>query len=139
MRPAEGKDALIVNDHVGNCVTHGLPETPIAWSLAGVPKRASGEAPTWECPQCRALNPLAARECTCGYELPTSCRNLPHTIEGELQELTAARLRHVSTLPYCRIVAGRFTEAELRVYARAHGYHPGWVRHRLREQAERGG
>ena len=40
MRPAPGKDALIVLDHVGNSLVHGLPETEIAWSLAGAEQRA---------------------------------------------------------------------------------------------------
>ena len=38
MRPAPGKDALIVLDHVANTIEHGLPDMPRRWTLAGVEK-----------------------------------------------------------------------------------------------------
>ena len=55
MRPAPGKPALIVNDHVGNCLVHGLPETEINWTLAGVEKQHD-DAPVWRCSSCGAAN-----------------------------------------------------------------------------------
>jgi len=45
MRPASGKGALIVLDHAGNVITHGLPDEERQWSLLGAEKakkRAQG-------------------------------------------------------------------------------------------------
>ena len=38
MRPAPGKAALVVLDHVGNVIEHGLPDQEPQWSLSGVEK-----------------------------------------------------------------------------------------------------
>ena len=88
MRPAPGKAALIVNDHVGNCLVHGLPEIEPLWSLAGVDK---GAAPVWLCPECGCVNPLAQTCCEeCGYERPGAegggRRRAPPGAPGTLQE-----------------------------------------------------
>jgi superfamily II DNA or RNA helicase len=100
MRPAPGKVALIVNDHVGNCLTHGLPEIEPVWSLDGVEKPA-GEAPVWECPECGCLNPLNSRVCeACGYERPAPERGTRETIPGELTELTAEQWAQIAGRPY---------------------------------------
>lgn len=134
MRPAEGKAALIVNDHVGNTLVHGLPTTEPAWSLDGVPK-ATGEAPCWTCPECGAVNPHSARVCECGYELPAPVRRpLPAAEPGELVELTAERLARVRRMTWGEMLRSRLSEAELRAFASARGYKRGWVQHRLREQ-----
>jgi DNA repair protein RadD len=60
MRVAPGKDALIVNDHVGNCIDHGLPTSPRQWSLKGVEK-PDGPALQWRCPapDCGCMLPSA--------------------------------------------------------------------------------
>jgi DNA repair protein RadD len=39
MRVAAGKTCLVVNDHVGNSIQHGLPTTPVEWSLDGIEKK----------------------------------------------------------------------------------------------------
>jgi hypothetical protein len=138
MRPAEGKGALIVNDHVGNVITHGLPEAEPVWTLAGVQKRDTAWcAPVWTCPECSALNPLSTRTCTaCGYQKPAPPpRILPPPQAGVLAEVTAERLARARSLTYRQMLHSRLTEAELRAFAQANGYKPGWVHHRLREQA----
>jgi superfamily II DNA or RNA helicase len=138
MRPAVGKDALVVNDHVGNCIIHGLPDGEVAWSLAGVEKGANAPTP-WECPRCTMLNPRRAPVCAaCGYGLPVRrIRELPQALGGELAELTPGLLNAITRLTYRQIMGGNFSAAELRAFAHARGYRPGWVWYRLREQAER--
>lgn len=39
LRPAEGKDALIIIDHVGNVTEHGLPDARRTWTLDRITKR----------------------------------------------------------------------------------------------------
>ena len=137
MRPAAGKAALIVNDHVGNVVTHGLPEDEPAWSLAGTTKQpGAAGAPIWVCPDCSTINPLASRICSgCGYEKPAPVSRILAAPEaGELGEVTAARLQRARTMSYRTMIHSRLSEAELRAFAQANGYKRGWVTHRLREQ-----
>lgn len=117
MRPAEGKAALIVNDHVGNVLVHGLPESEPAWSLAGVEKPPR-DAPVWACPQCGVINPTAIRVCDCGYSLPMppQRRLVPRYAPGDLAELTPDRLAAVRRMSYRAIVTSRLSEAELREF-----------------------
>jgi superfamily II DNA or RNA helicase len=141
MRPAAGKSALIVNDHVGNVITHGLPEAEPVWTLAGVERSATAwNAPVWTCPECSALNPLSTRICTaCSYQKPAlPPRILPSPQAGVLAEVTAERLARARTMTYRQMLQSRLTEAELRAFAQANGYKSGWVFHRLREQAAGG-
>jgi ribosomal protein L40E len=137
MRPAPGKTALIVNDHVGNCITHGLPEMEPVWSLDGIEKRP-GEAPVWECPECGCLNPISSPVCAeCGYERPAPKRHERETVAGDLVELTPERAAELRRMSRSEIEAGEFTEAELAVYAHARGYRDGWVFHRVMAQIRR--
>jgi DNA repair protein RadD len=139
LRPSPGK-VLVVLDHVSNCLTHGLPDSVVPWSLDGVEKK--NPAPTWRCPECGCLNEMAVWECVeCGSDRPQCAGGggKPRTITaaaGELAELTAehlAQLRSVRMEEYCAVPR---TEAELTQYANARGFKRGWVWHQLRKQAE---
>jgi DNA repair protein RadD len=136
MRPAPGKAALVVLDHAGNSLAHGLPDVDRIWSLDGVSK--SGEPPVWTCPECGCVNSLAIRVCQeCDYERPLpepKPRHISHA-PGELAELTAEKIARARRLSYRQILRLRLSEAELHAFTRAHGYKRGWVQHRLREQA----
>jgi DNA repair protein RadD len=135
MRPAAGKEHLTVLDHAGNCLKHGLPESEREWSLDGAPKRDNeARAPGWRC-ECGLLNDLSAFRCeACGAARPSAARRPPEAIAGELRELSAEAAARIARMPYRRFLARPRSEPELRAYAAAHGYHPGWVWHRLREQ-----
>jgi DNA repair protein RadD len=136
MRLATGKDALFVNDHVGNCIRHGLPTIEPEWTLDGV---QPGDAPTWGCPQCECINPLGSSICAnCGYERPGGDgggrRREPGVVDGELDELTPEMLAAIGGLTYRQVIGRNMPEAALRAYARHRGYADGWVRRRLWEQ-----
>ncbi len=137
MRPAAGKAALAVLDHVGNVLEHGLPDAGRTWSLDGVEKRrnprhCASDAPVWRC-ECGCANPLGLNVCdACGEPKPG--REITVT-PGTLAELTAERLARARQLTFREMARTRLSEAELREFARARGYRPGWVFHRLREQA----
>ena len=143
MRVMPGKAALIVNDHVGNCLAHGVPEIEVAWSLAGVDK-PKGEAPVWQCPECDCVNPSAQTYCEgCGYERPGAegggRRRAPSRAPGTLAEVTIADW--LIALPHhefkSRFMAGELSEIEAYAYAAACGYRRGWVWHLLQERQGR--
>lgn len=129
LRPAPGKTAAIVLDHVGNVHRHGFPDDPRDWSLDDRLRRtgsAGPAAPTVRtCEQCFAAFAPAPACPVCG----TACNVTParqlRQVDGELRELqraaaqqrTAERKR-AQTLP------------ELLAIARARGYSPGWA-HRV--------
>jgi DNA repair protein RadD len=140
MRVAPGKDALIVNDHVGNCIDHGLPTSPRQWSLKGVEK-PDGPALQWRCPapDCGCINDMAELFCTsCGEPRPTGNRKPPLQIDGELVELTDDRLAAMRGMSFREMASKPRSQAELHEFARARGYKPGWVWHRLQEQDQSG-
>ena len=137
MRPAPGKEALIVLDHAANTLTHGLPETPQKWSLAGVQRKEKNAVPTWECPECGCLNSLANRACAdCGSERDGAVREREFVgnSAGDMAELTQDILSRLREMPYGQFIAETRTEEELQVYAKSHGYKKGWVYYRIQEQ-----
>jgi superfamily II DNA or RNA helicase len=136
MRPAPGKAALVVLDHVGNIRRHGRPDFERIWTLDGIDK-PQGEAPVRICPECEAANPIGAEQCEfCGFEFPHrgGGRKVPAHLPGDLAELSAERLAAIRAMPYRLVVTSRLSETELRVYAQHRGYRPGWVWHCLRDQ-----
>jgi superfamily II DNA or RNA helicase len=133
MRPAPGKTHLVVLDHAGNIVRHGLPDSERTWSLDGVPKKSPrvAEVPGWRCEHCGRFNHLGALACAeRGIARPLP-RRRPDAIDGALREIDAGYFQRITQLPYRRFIAIPRTEHELRLYAKAHGYKRGWVWHRL--------
>lgn len=137
MRPSAGKAALVVQDHAGNTLLHGLPEEERAWSLAGVPLRekAAGEEPSWICSACDCLNPMSAAFCIdCDAPRPAWGRKEPPKVDGDLVEAKVGEYAHITRLPYFTLKSRPRTRAELHAYARAHHYKRGWIEHFMREQ-----
>ena len=76
--------------------------------------------------------------CTaCGEPRPEGKRKSPIHVEGDLAELTEDRLAAIRGMSFHEM-AEQQAEAELPEFARAGGYHRGWVWHRLREQDQSG-
>jgi len=132
LRPAPGKRHAIVNDHVGNCLRHGLPTDPRDWSLEGRTKRkraVSDALPVKVCDQCFSTLHSAEPVCPiCGFEFPQQARRELVTIDGDLQELTAqeaARQRR-------QVVGKARTREELEAIRLERGYSRGWTDHILR-------
>ena len=88
LRPAKGKKYAIINDHVGNSVTHGLPNQERNWSLEGKKVREKVKAPPLKvCDACFAVNPVSAKECTdCGNPFKVRERRELARIDGDLVE-----------------------------------------------------
>ena len=131
LRPTPGKEFALILDHAGNTFRFGLADAPRRWSLEGRAKEADGKGarpPVRRCPDCGAINALAAWECAaCGATIRTRERReieAPPLIEAE-------RLINMS---YREAVSWAGTdEARLRLVARARGYKPGWTYYRLLE------
>lgn len=135
LRPAPGKGAAIVLDHVGNVHRHGFPDDPRDWSLDGVQRRSAAGGPTAPtirtCEQCFAAFAPAPQCPVCGSACaPAPTRKL-RQVDGELRELKreavrqrVAERKRAQTLP------------ELLAIARARGYSPGWAHrvHAARQQ-----
>jgi hypothetical protein len=89
LRPAPGKAAAIILDHVGNSLRHGLPTDPRKWSLQGKLKQQRDAAPSVKtCPGCFAAIPSASRTCPeCDHVFEAEGRDYI-TIDGDLVERT---------------------------------------------------
>ena len=90
LRPAQGKAAAIVLDHVGNVHRHGWPDDHREWSLDDRVARVRTtdvQAPTVRtCPECfAAFKPAPVCPC-CGAKCVTQARQLKQ-VAGDLQEL----------------------------------------------------
>lgn len=123
MRPAPGKDCLIVLDHAGNTVRHGAPEEDRIWSLAGVEKTPAVRAPA---------NPE-----TKGFGKPREIIE----VDGVLVERTAAQ---AAASRWASMSLGAFkrhprTNEQIIAFGWAHGYKPGWAFYFRKDQAVRFG
>jgi superfamily II DNA or RNA helicase len=90
LRPAPGKTAAIVLDHVGNVHRHGFPDDHREWSLDDRVARVRTtdvQTPTVRtCPECfAAFKPAPICPC-CGAQCITQARQLKQ-VDGDLQEL----------------------------------------------------
>jgi DNA repair protein RadD len=126
LRPAQGKAAAIVLDHVGNVHRHGFPDDHREWSLDDRVARVRTtdvQAPTVRtCPECfAAFKPAPVCPC-CGAPSTPSQREIQQR-DGELQELertAVARSRR-------RDQGQALTLPELMAFAKQRGYLPGWA------------
>ncbi len=126
LRPAPGKAAALILDHVGNVHRHGFPDDHRDWSLEDRPKRARGDgaaAPTVRtCEVCFAAFPPQPICPCCGTPAKLSAREIRQR-DGELQELAreaVARSRR-------RDQGQARTLPELLAFAKQRGYAPGWA------------
>ena len=90
LRPATGKAAAIILDHVGNVTRHGFPDDIRQWSLEHGARRSGGNQPApavRTCPQCfAAFKPAPLCPC-CGADCAPEPRRAMRQVEGDLKEL----------------------------------------------------
>ena len=90
LRPAPGKAAAIILDHVGNVTRHGFPDDIRQWSLEHGAKRASGSQPAPSvrtCPACFAAFRPAPQCPVCGANCAPEPRRPMQQVDGDLKEL----------------------------------------------------
>lgn len=96
LRPAPGKDAAVILDHVGNVTRHGFPDDPREWSLAeGIVRGGRGTAApsVRTCPECFAAFKPAPQCPVCGAQCaPIKSRKIQQ-LAGELRELRRDEIR----------------------------------------------
>jgi superfamily II DNA or RNA helicase len=131
LRPAPGKDAAIILDHVGNVLRHGFPDDPRDWSLDDRMRRSKGTPPpsVRTCPECFAAFKPAPICPVCGAQCqPIKSRKIQQ-IAGELQELKRiAKVIEFEERHARRSEVGRArTLADLLMVAKNRGYSPGWA------------
>jgi superfamily II DNA or RNA helicase len=96
LRPAPGKDAAIILDHVGNVTRHGFPDDPRDWSLAeGIVRGKPGTpAPSVRtCPECYAAFKPAPICPVCGAACAPARAKQLKQVAGDLQELKREAVR----------------------------------------------
>jgi len=80
----------IFNDHVNNCMTHGLPCDEREWSLDGVDKGTGSNKekliPVRQCTECDFCSKPSLVCPNCGFVYPVKPRKITH-VDGELVEV----------------------------------------------------
>ena len=126
LRPAPGKAAVRIFDHVGNWTRHGLPDETREWSLAGRPKGDKAPAAGRRCPQCFAVSPAGSQVCIeCGAAFPSKPRKIQQ-VSGALVEADLAALRQQAS----HLERACHTLYDWQQLAKRLGYKPGWAWHR---------
>jgi superfamily II DNA or RNA helicase len=139
LRPAPGKQHLVVLDHAGNTFTHGPVDAPREWSLAGreKTKRESEQIEAArQCPACFAVHAPAAHCPECGHTYTTASREIEH-VAGDLTDVTDALAVRWGKHRPLRDVLREARDEDLPAIAKARGYKPGWVRHLRQFRAQR--
>ncbi len=142
LRPAPGKQHLLVLDHAGCTMIHGLPEEDRAWSLQGRPKGAKPPQ-TWQCSACFAIQKPARICIACGSAEEVDDKKKGNggreiiQADGELVEVDRTRMEHLRAAKLADILTGRETKEQLQEIARAKGYHHFWVYKTLQERRAR--
>lgn len=132
LRVVEGKEHAIILDHVGNVITHGMPEEDRDWSLDGEVKRKRGKKDQEkaisikQCEKCYAMHAPAPSCPVCGHTYEIESKNIQQ-VDGELRQITAA---DAMNLKRQRIIeeARAETLEQLEALAKARGYKPGWAK-----------
>lgn len=141
LRPCEGKEFAVILDHVGNVLTHGMPDMDRDWELnAGKPKRKGKRdvaPPVRQCEQCFTCHAPAPFCPCCGYRYKMDDRT-PEQVEGELQEITEAEKQQLAR-ERKREEADCKTLEDLEILGRARGYSPGWAAHRYKARMRKRG
>lgn len=107
-RPAAGKEALIILDHVANWKRHGMPDEAQEWSLEPAKKRKAKSSQreedvqpinTAQCPACFAVFFRGPTECpACKTTLPAAQIKLPEQVEGALVEISREEAKRIKRI-----------------------------------------
>lgn len=132
LRPLPGKNEAYILDHVGNCITHGLPDEPREWSLDGEArkKKKKNDESTIrvkQCDKCYAVHSPAPVCPNCGHTYEAA-KKPPKQVEGELQELTAAHKEALKKQKAAEVGRAKTLE-ELIAIGKKRGYKEGWAKY----------
>jgi len=124
LRPAPGKQAALILDHVGNVTRHGFPDDARDWTLEDGIRRTAGTAAlsVRTCPECYAAfkpQPICP---VCGANCAPITNRKIRQLAGELQELKRTDMRQAR-----RKQGTARTLEQLLALANERGYSPGWA------------
>jgi DNA repair protein RadD len=131
LRVAPGKDYAIINDHVGNLMNLGLPDTEYEWTLEGRPKKKKKpDDESISVKQCEACLAVFWPPPTCPY-----CGHVHETVgrkitegDGDLVEFTPEMVAAVKKKRFIEVKRAHTMEALLKI-EKERGYKAGWARH----------
>lgn len=129
MRYVKGKTAIII-DQVENYKNFGLPDADRQWSLNDRKKRKKSDKTIGPairtCDECFAVIPAQCIKCPiCGAKLKIAEKKVEIDKKAKLQEVTDFKLE-VNNL-VTKKPSELKTIGELKAYAKAKGYKPGWL------------
>jgi superfamily II DNA or RNA helicase len=131
LRPAPGKSRAIILDHAGNCLRHGLPDTPRQWTLGASKSKIKERHDLRRCEACGAVNRPAPFCSNCGAPpKPATSGSLELWLELTATPGLAQELRRMT---YAEIVAWADTPVRARIAEMVRGFKRGWAWHRARE------
>ena len=135
LRPAPGKQHLVVLDHANNTATHGFAETPREWSLVGQKGKKRAAPAIRQCPDCYAVHPPQHACPMCGhvYAAGAAPRQVDRR-DGDLHEVDKAK---AGQTPLKQALKAARTRAELHALAVAREYSPGWVEVQMQLRSRR--
>jgi superfamily II DNA or RNA helicase len=147
LRPADNKPHLIILDHAGNTLRHGLPDEAREWSLDGRKGKPRTAIALKQCPACCAIHRPAKTcpECDHVYVVrPTKGRTLRRA-DGELTELTRTgpgefeaklieRERRWKAMTAKQLIAEATSLKDLQRMAAVRGWKKGWAWHAWSEK-----
>jgi len=133
MRFRPGKRAIII-DHVGNIERFAPPNAERNWSLTGRPKRKGKQRePELDkyttCEVCSCVFLKEDLQCPqCGQEISTEKQsNLEIDRKSELEKIDTAHFEMTTNYVVTKKPEQLTSVAELKAYAKAKGFKPGWV------------
>lgn len=129
MRYVKGKTAIII-DQVENYKNFGLPDADRQWSLNDRKKKKSSSKSIGPairtCDECFAVIPAQGTVCpVCGAEIKVVKKKVEIDEKAKLQEVTNFKLEVNNLLT--KKPSELKTIEELKAYAKAKGYKPGWL------------
>jgi superfamily II DNA or RNA helicase len=141
LRPAPGKDHLLVLDHAGATHMHQPVETDVIWTLSEK-ERARPAPPTGggsgasrrlvDCPECSAIFWQAQACPACGWRRRIAARAVVEVQDGDLVLLQGGRAHKAA---YTDLDKRNF-HRQLLAIRNERGYQRGWVAHTYRKKFE---
>ena len=127
LRPAPGKQAALILDHVGNVTCHGFPDDHRDWTLdEGIRRIAGTAAPSVRtCPECYAAFKPQPQCPVCGAQCAPITNRKIRQLAGELQELKREAVQQ--RIAERRKQGTARTLEQLLALANERGYSPGWA------------
>ena len=140
MRPAPGKRRLIVLDHAGNTLRHGMPDADRVWTLDSTKRRDKTAPAVRQCSGCFAMFAPAPACPQCGQADAAAKRGergATGVQDGTLAELTAEdpRLVMLRTKPLRELVKQARGYSALLEIEQARGFKDGWAQNMLERKA----